>query len=161
MSASVHAGIPHPPSRHPPEQTPSGADTPQSRHHPPEQTHPPPRQTPREQTSPLGADTPPSRHAPPKWTPPGADTPRSRHPPGADTPLPRSRHPPPRKQTPAYGQWAAGRHPTGMHSCFLMRVLYTLFLPSPLCGNLLNNKQDTFISLGTSNQRRWMEYAKQ
>ena len=31
-------------------------------------------------------------------------------------PLPRS--PPPRKQTPAYGQWAAGTHPTGMHSCF-------------------------------------------
>ena len=27
--------------------------------------------------------------------------------------------PPPRKQTPAYGQWAAGTHPNGMHSCLL------------------------------------------
>ena len=46
---------------------------------------------------PLGADTPP-----------GADPPGSRHhqPPN-----------PPGKQTPAYGQRAAGTHPTGMHSC--------------------------------------------
>ena len=52
--------------RHPPEQTPLGADTPQSRH-PLEQT--PPR-----------ADTP--------WeqTPPGVDTPQSRHPLGKQTP---------------------------------------------------------------------------
>ena len=34
---------------------------------------------------------------PPEQTTPGAD------PPGADTP-PRSRHPPPQEQTPAYGQ---------------------------------------------------------
>ena len=54
VSASVHAGIPHP--------------------------------------SPLGADTPP-----PEQTIPGADSPR--------------------KQTPAYTQWVAGTHPTGMHSC--------------------------------------------
>ena len=39
---------------------------------------------------------------PPDQTPPG-----SRHP------------PPPGKQTPAYGQRAAGSHPTGMHSCFV------------------------------------------
>ena len=30
---------------------------------------------------------------------------------------PQSRHPPPGKHTPAYGQRAAGTHPTGMHSC--------------------------------------------
>ena len=77
VSASVHAGSPCPPEQTPPEQkparadsleqTPPGADIPQSRH-PPEQT-------------PLGADTP------------GADTPWSRPPweqtpPGADTPPP-------------------------------------------------------------------------
>ena len=40
----------------------------------------------------------------------GADTPRRRHPPEQT---------PPWEQTPAYGQWAAGTHPTGMHSCWL------------------------------------------
>ena len=50
----------------------------------------------------LGADNPP---------PPEQTTPGSRHPPEADTP--------PWKQTPGYGQWAAGTHPTGMHSCFV------------------------------------------
>ena len=66
------------------------------------------------------------------YTPP----PGSRHPPppGADTspdqtPHPRgNRHPPrpdphPRKQTPAYGQRMAGTHPTGMHSCFVLRII--------------------------------------
>ena len=62
---------------------------------------------------PLGADTPPGADTP-QSRPPGADTPQSR-PPGADNP--QSRHPP-GKQTPAYGQRAAGTHPTGMHSCF-------------------------------------------
>ena len=46
-------------------------------------------------------------------------------PPGADTP-PRSRHPPP-KQTPAYGQRAAGTHPTGMHSCLLLVLRVRLY----------------------------------
>ena len=50
--------------------------------------------------------------------PPGADLPRSRHPSGADTP--------PRKQAPAYGQRAAGTHPTGIHSCILFYCLSTL-----------------------------------
>ena len=55
MSASVHAGIPSPGSRHPPlgADTPRGADT------------PPGADTPREQTHPPRADIPP-----------GADTPR-------------------------------------------------------------------------------------
>ena len=68
------------------------ADTPQippSRSRHPHQSRHPPEQTP----------NPPSRH------PLGADTPWSRHQP----PLP--------EQTTAYGQRAAGTHPTGMHSC--------------------------------------------
>ena len=73
--------------------TPLEADTPWSRH-PPEQTSPG-ADTPREQTAALGADTPQSRHTPPEQTPlehpPGADTS-----PGADTP-PGSRPPPPRE----------------------------------------------------------------
>ena len=75
----------------PPEQTPPWEQTPQSRHpntRPPGSRHPP------------GADTPQTRHPPDQThTPPGADT------------------APPRNQTPAYGQRAAGTHPTGMHSC--------------------------------------------
>ena len=59
-SASVHAGIPHPP-----EQThPSGADPPGA--DPPKQTPPPPEQTP-----------------PWEQTPPRADPLQSRHPPGS------------------------------------------------------------------------------
>ena len=84
-SASKHAGIPTPPTSHPPDQAPL-------------QTRPPP-----------GADTPPSRHPTPPH--PRPYTPRSRHP-------PRTIHPPPQKQTPAYGLRAAGTHPTGMHSCW-------------------------------------------
>ena len=46
-------------------------------------------------------------------------TPRSRPPLGADPP-PGSKPPPgSRPPPPAYGQWAAGTHPTGMHSFFL------------------------------------------
>ena len=59
-------------------------------------------------------EPPRSRHPPP-----GADTtttPRADTFPGADTTPPQSRHPP-RKHSPAYGQRAAGKHPTGMHSC--------------------------------------------
>ena len=41
------------------------------------------------------------------------------YPPGADTP--------PRKQTPAYGQRAAGTHPTGMHSCLLLVLRVRLY----------------------------------
>ena len=90
LSASVHAGIPHP----------LGADTPW------EQTHTPQEQTlPWEQTT-SGADTPPEQ-----THPPGADTPQEQTPPG-------NRHIPPRKQTPAYGQRASSTHPTGMHSCW-------------------------------------------
>ena len=34
---------------------------------------------------------------------------------------PRMENPPPGKQTPAYGLGSAGMHPTGMHSCFVVR----------------------------------------
>ena len=78
----------------------------------------------------LGRETPPpgrqEEHPPPPGqagrTSPGQGEPpwSRRHPPPGTSP-PRSRHspppPPPGKQTPAYGQWAAGTHPTGMHSC--------------------------------------------
>ena len=100
VSASVHAGIPHPP----------GADTPLEQT-PPEQTSPQEQIPPWEQTPPidqthnLGADTPQSSQPPPlpradtpqEQTPPRADTPPgSRHPPD-QTPPPGSRHPPPRE----------------------------------------------------------------
>ena len=63
-------------------------------------------------TPPSGPDPPWSR---PTWeqTPPGPD------PSGPDPPAdPPRDQTPPGKQTPAYGLWAAGTHPTGMHSCF-------------------------------------------
>ena len=74
------------------------------------------------------ADTPGSRHPleadPPKADiPPKADkppTPKSRHPPEADPPTPR-------KQTRAYGQRAAGTHPTGMHSWYFYHFSYLNF----------------------------------
>ena len=79
------------------------------------------------------------------YTPPGQTPPGSRHPPGVDPPLeqsppradtlpPGSRPPHPGKQTAAYGQRAAGTHPTGMHSCSHMI--------SEVCGNIsLQNTQ--------------------
>ena len=36
--------------------------------------------------------------------------------------------PPPEEQTPAYGQWAAGTHPTGMRSCYTVVSLSASFL---------------------------------
>ena len=67
VSASVHAGIHPPGSRHPLEQTPP------SRHRPTWSRHPPSSRHPHQSRHPQGADTPL-----------GADTPF----PGADTPLP-------------------------------------------------------------------------
>ena len=55
-----------------------------------------------------GIHPPPGQTHPPGSRPPRSGPPRSRH--------PRSRHPP-GKQIAAYGQRAAGTHPTGMHSC--------------------------------------------
>ena len=122
VSASVHAGIHTPGSRHPPEQTPPGADT----HHW-EQTHPPgSRHPPKVDTSPR-ADIPWSRHPPlgadthPRQTPPRADTPQSRQPPEQTPPW--SRHPyweqahPPSPPQSILGNTVNGTHPTGMQSC--------------------------------------------
>ena len=95
-SAPVHAGIPPPPPPLP------GADTPQD---PPRSSHPL-EQTPRSRYPPTRSRPPRTRH-PPEQTP----TPPDQTPPWEQTP------PPPGKQTPGYGQRAAGTHPTGMHSC--------------------------------------------
>ena len=98
VSASVHAGIPHPQeqtpplgSRHPPwSRHPPGADRPradtlQSKHPPPPGADTSPgANTPWEQTPPWSRH-PPSRH-PQEQTPPRSRPPGSRH-------LPRSRHP--------------------------------------------------------------------
>ena len=74
--------------------------------------------------APPGPGTTPLRSRHPPWTrhhqaPPPPRTRHHHHPPlQAPPPPPGSRHtPPPRKQTSAYGQRAAGTHPTGMHSC--------------------------------------------
>ena len=64
--------------------------------------------SPSPEQNPLGADSPCNRHPPTG----------SRHP-SEQTP-PEQTPPPPDKQTPAYGQWAAGTHPIGMHSCLLL-----------------------------------------
>ena len=66
----------------------------------------------------LGADPPWAGRTPQAGRiPPGRE-----NPPGADPTL-QSRHPPYGKHTPAYGQRAAGTHPTGMHSCCHLKFL--------------------------------------
>ena len=65
---------------------------------------------------PLGLHTPPDYVpprlcTPPHYVPPRLRTPWTTYPPWTMYPLP------PGKQTPAYGLRAAGKHPTGMHSC--------------------------------------------
>ena len=97
VSASVHAGIPHPPSR-----TSACRDTAPSRN----QIHPPGRGTPPgTRYIPLGPGTSPREQVHPlgPGTPPGAD------PPGAD--------PPGIEHAGRHGQRAGGMHPTGMQSC--------------------------------------------
>ena len=63
---------------------------------------------------------PPGRHPPSRQAPP----PPGRHPPPLPgrhhPPLQAGRHPPP----PGYGQRSAGTHPTGMHTCFGMRITW-------------------------------------
>ena len=100
-SASVHAGIPAPLSRHPPKQTPPPEQTPLGADNPPEQTaslgaDPPPREQTPLGADPPGADAPLSRGRPPwEQTPPlGPDPPWSRHPP---RPAPLEQTPPPQE----------------------------------------------------------------
>ena len=119
--------LPHPPEQaDPPDQT----HTPQARQTPPGPGTPPgsrphqTRQTPPEADFSRGVSAsvhagiyPPwTRQTPPHPPPRNRQTPRTRHthPPSPDQADP----PPPRKQTSAYGQRAAGKHPTGMHSCY-------------------------------------------
>ena len=78
-------------------------------------------------------ETPPGRR-PLAWRPPWQGGPPAGRPPQGEPPMAGRPHPPCRENPPwqggpppagrttpplAYGQWAAGTHPTGMHSCFL------------------------------------------
>ena len=92
--------------RHPLADTPTGQTPPDRRPHQAD-THPW-ADTPHQADTPL-TDTPPGRHTP--W----ADTHR------ADTSL--DRHPPAQCML-GYGQRAGSTHPTAMHSCFSITVVY-------------------------------------
>ena len=152
VSASVHAGIhpqTRPPSgtRHPPGADPPGPGPPLGPGTPPRAD--PPDQAPRDQAHPQ-EQTPPG-----PGTLPRADTPGNRPPRPGTPPPPGSRHPPgvdppttPGKQTAAYGQRAAGTHPTGMHSCFLI-VMIRLFIKSCLFYPLLitSNNRKTVVNV--------------
>ena len=109
VSASVHPGsTPLPREQTPHSRHSQRADPPGSRH-PSRSRHPP------------GTDTPSPQEQTPPWeqTPPGADTPL-----GTDTP--QSRHPPGSRPPPDTATAADGTHPTGMHSCLVIHVLYSL-----------------------------------
>ena len=97
-SASVHAGIQPPRTRHPP-----GADT------LPDQTPPRP--------DPLGPGTPPQTRYPPNQAPLDLAPPRSG--------TPQTRHPPPGAvYAGRYGQQAGCMHPTGMQSSLIMYLMF-------------------------------------
>ena len=134
------------------------AHTPGQVYPPARQAHPLGRYTPWAGTPPLGQVHPPGRHTPQAGTPPWAGTPpRQVHPqegtpPWVGTPqknflnfffkfffifififnflgdIPNPPAPP--KLTQAYGQRAAGTHPTGMHSCYVCIAIFvsTLFI---------------------------------
>ena len=87
-----------------------------SRETSPCQGEPPPPATRENSPPPPPGRTPPARENPPPL--PGRTPPARENPPCQGEPPP-----PPRKQTAAYGQRAAGTHPTGMHSC-LLNVTY-------------------------------------
>ena len=95
----------------PPEQTPPDQAPPGTTHIPPPRDQTPPGSgTPRYQTP--WSRHPPDQAPPTTPAPPGPDPPHPEQTPPSPGP-----DPPPRKQTAAYGQRAAGTHPTGMHSC--------------------------------------------
>ena len=133
VSASVHAGI-HPPR----------ADT------PPDQAPPQTRYPPRTDTPPDQAHTPHRADTPQADTLPKQTPSPSRHP----LTLP-DQLPPPGKQTAAYGQWAAGTHPTGMHSCFFQ--FHVVF------GEKVQNNRLVPLPLGLVltpplSERSWIRY---
>ena len=63
--------------------------------------------------------TPPDQADPPPG--PGR-SPQTRQTPPDQADPPRTRQTPPGKQTPAYGLRVAGTHPTGMHSCYEVKM---------------------------------------
>ena len=101
VSASVHAGIPHPPQ---------GADT-SPKQTPPEQTAPQEQTPPLQQTSPQSSHPQEQTPPPPGADTPRGDTPRSRHPPG-------SRHPPPPRGSHCCGQYASYWNAFLLHRIF-------------------------------------------
>ena len=103
----------------------------------PRQGGPPGRETPW-QGDPL------ARRPPSKENPPAGRTPLARRLPWQGDPLakrtplagrtpPGKENPPGRETPPAYGQWAAGTHPTGMHSCCLLLLRWQ-------CNSNINHK---------------------
>ena len=107
-SASVHAGIPPSPGKEAP---------------PPGRKHPPRKEAPLEGSTPAQeGSTPPGKEVTPlrrKHSPREGSTPPWE---GITPPPPPEKEAPPpgRKHPPAYGQWAGGTHPTGMHSCYFV-----------------------------------------
>ena len=65
---------------------------------------------------------------------------------GPDTP---PRPDTPRKQTPAYGQRAAGTHPTGMHSCLWFNLIFGLHIVSITRNFNLSTKNSRFQNNGS------------
>ena len=99
---------------------------------------PPPRRPPLARRNPPWQGDPPGKENPPgRETPPGQGEPsRQGEPPARETPwqgelplarrTPRQGDPPAgRTPPPPYGQWAAGTHPTGMHSWLKMHNHYS------------------------------------
>ena len=80
----------------------------------PRQGEPPWQGEPPSRENPPGKETPLARRPP--WQ---GEPPQQREPPQQEEP-PGKENPPGRETPPAYGQWAAGTHPTGMHSCCLL-----------------------------------------
>ena len=123
---------------------------------PPDQGEPPPpgpRRTPPDQGEPPGTkETPPNQGEPPRTreTPAARQTPPTREKP----PLPTPPHPdqgePPREEAAAYGQWAAGTHPTGMHSCLCWMLFWGFCV-------ILNRRG---VRTKISSEKNWSQISK-
>ena len=85
-------------------------------------------------------ETPPDQGEPPRDQ---ADPPWTKENP------PRDQAHPPGKNTAAYGQWAAGTHPTGMHSC-----LFSVFI------DLHSANKRRFCPVYLLEWREWIIYRK-
>ena len=99
------------------------------------ETTPPPRwRTPRMENPPDGdsprwrlpqMENPPGWRTPPDGEPPKMETPRWRTPPDGEPPRMEN---PPWDGEPPLGQCAGGTHPTGMHSCYILRMIHRWYL---------------------------------